>query len=134
MFENIVFQNRFGELVLENLWWKLEQSDRDLVHPFLTTHYRAQGESSTSNPKRPLFANIPNKYKDKMAMLMRADPGLDRRFPLRINLPDYTPEDLGQICRSFAANKFGKQFEPGLARPAQTKQIRTRLGLCGAHS
>ena len=73
-------------------------------------------------------------YKDKMAMLMRADPGLDRRFPLRINLPDYTPEDLGQICRSFAANKFGKQFEPGLARPAQTKQNITRLGLCGAHS
>jgi len=52
----------------ENLWWKLEQSDRDLVYPFLTTHYRAQGESGTNNPKRPLFANIPSKYKDKMAM------------------------------------------------------------------
>ena len=53
-------------------------------------------------------------YKDKMGQLMRADPGLNRRFPLRLDLVDYTPDEIAQICRKVAIEKFDKVFEPGL--------------------
>jgi hypothetical protein len=52
--------------------------------------------------------------KDKMGNLMRADPGLNRRFPLRLDLVDYTCEEIAQICRLVAKQKFDKKFEPGL--------------------
>ena len=38
-------------------------------------------------------------YKDKMARLMRMDPGLDRRFPQRLHLHDYSKEQLAQVCQ-----------------------------------
>ena len=52
----------------EALWYNLEQSDRHLVYPFLSTGYRAQVVQSNEREKRPLFKHIPNKYKNKMAM------------------------------------------------------------------
>ncbi|KAK3258648.1 hypothetical protein CYMTET_32312 [Cymbomonas tetramitiformis] len=53
-------------------------------------------------------------YKDKMAQFMRADPGLQRRFPLALHLDDYTPEELAEICEKVARAQFGKEFEVGL--------------------
>jgi AAA+ superfamily predicted ATPase len=41
-------------------------------------------------------------YQDKMNYFMDSDPGLARRFPKRIHLSDYTPEDLTQIASSYA--------------------------------
>jgi SpoVK/Ycf46/Vps4 family AAA+-type ATPase len=82
------------------------------------------GDSFSSEAIRTLLTEVENNrtalmvvlagYKDKMGTLMRADPGLNRRFPLRLNLVDYTCEELAQICRLVAAERFGKTFEPGL--------------------
>jgi SpoVK/Ycf46/Vps4 family AAA+-type ATPase len=82
------------------------------------------GDSFSSEAIRTLLTEVENNrtalmvvlagYKDKMGTLMRADPGLNRRFPLRLNLGDYSCEELAQICRLVAAERFGKTFEPGL--------------------
>ena len=53
-------------------------------------------------------------YKDKMGSLMRADPGMERRFPNKIHLDDYTPAEIALICVGVARDKFGKRFQPGL--------------------
>ena len=53
-------------------------------------------------------------YKDKMAVLMRADPGLPSRFPKTLHLKDYSTTELAQICETKAKNKFCSKFEPGL--------------------
>eukprot|EP01051_Picozoa_sp_SAG22_P008285 SAG22_NODE_622_length_8493_cov_196.309864_7_plen_1412_part_00 len=82
------------------------------------------GDSFSSEAIRTLLTEVENNrtnlmvvlagYKDKMGNLMRADPGLNRRFPLRLDLVDYTPLELAQISRKVAAEKFGKVFEAGL--------------------
>jgi hypothetical protein len=48
-----------------------------------------------------------------MKRLMRADPGLPRRFPKEIHLDDYTPAELATIAE-FTANSKGLTFEEGL--------------------
>merc|ERR1712224_758706 len=53
-------------------------------------------------------------YKDKMNHLLVQDPGLSRRFPIRINLPDYTPAELSLIVKKVAIERFGCQLEEGL--------------------
>ena len=53
-------------------------------------------------------------YKDKMARLLRADPGLPRRFPNQAHLSDYTPEELADIAETAAQDRFGLTFEPSL--------------------
>merc|ERR1719158_1455208 len=54
-------------------------------------------------------------YEDKMEGLMRADPGLARRFPTRLKLQDYAPAELAEIARKVAAERFETPFEEGLA-------------------
>eukprot|EP01043_Picozoa_sp_COSAG02_P013867 COSAG02_NODE_561_length_20308_cov_42.799495_12_plen_2050_part_00 len=53
-------------------------------------------------------------YKDKMQRLMRMDPGLDRRFPQRLHITDYSPAQLAEICRIKARRMFDRRFEDGL--------------------
>jgi len=53
-------------------------------------------------------------YKDKMGRLMRAEEGLARRFPNRLDLDDYTPAELAEICERYAQDNFQRDFEPGL--------------------
>ena len=53
-------------------------------------------------------------YKDKMGHFMRCDPGLERSFPLRLHLDDYTPYELALICEKVAKQQYGKVFEAGL--------------------
>merc|ERR1712139_287380 len=53
-------------------------------------------------------------YKDKMGQLLVQDPGLARRFPLRINLPDYTATQLSLIVKKVAKERFGFMLEEGL--------------------
>ena len=84
------------------------------------------GDSFSSEAIRTLLTEVENNrtslmvvlagYKDKMGNLMRADPGLNRRFPLRLNLADYTCPELAAICRKVAFENFGKAFEPGLEK------------------
>eukprot|EP00928_Gymnodinium_smaydae_P088713 TRINITY_DN72776_c0_g1_i1.p1 TRINITY_DN72776_c0_g1~~TRINITY_DN72776_c0_g1_i1.p1 ORF type:complete len:1670 (+),score=274.26 TRINITY_DN72776_c0_g1_i1:66-5075(+) len=59
-------------------------------------------------------------YKDKMGRLMRAEEGLSRRFPNRLHLDDYTPDELAGICEMVARTKHQREFEPGLREKLAT--------------
>merc|ERR1711937_706291 len=49
-------------------------------------------------------------YDDKMKELMRADPGLARRFPTTLNLPDYTASNIARIAEKVARERFAVPF------------------------
>jgi hypothetical protein len=68
------------------------------------------------------------RYKDKMDRLMRMDPGLDRRFPLRMHLPNFEPEELAKICKVVARRSLGRELEAGLEDKiaAYIRDFRTR--------
>ena len=66
-------------------------------------------------------------YRAAMDGLMRADPGLVRRFPTTIHLEDYSPAELAAIARQTAATRFGLQFAPGL-EAALASHIAVRHG------
>eukprot|EP01045_Picozoa_sp_COSAG04_P043875 COSAG04_NODE_14602_length_562_cov_0.656587_2_plen_82_part_01 len=78
------------------------------------------GDSFSNEAIRTLLTEVENNrtglmvvlagYKDKMGSLMRADPGLNRRFPLRLDLPDYSCEEIAQICQKVAHEQFDKDF------------------------
>eukprot|EP00929_Paragymnodinium_shiwhaense_P059543 TRINITY_DN29823_c0_g1_i1.p1 TRINITY_DN29823_c0_g1~~TRINITY_DN29823_c0_g1_i1.p1 ORF type:complete len:1556 (+),score=419.81 TRINITY_DN29823_c0_g1_i1:134-4801(+) len=59
-------------------------------------------------------------YKDKMGRLMRAEEGLRRRFPNALDLDDYTPRELAQICEMTARSKHQREFETGLREKLAT--------------
>jgi stage V sporulation protein K len=40
-------------------------------------------------------------YTNEMKFLMNSNPGLASRFPIRFEFPDYTPEELMQICQLY---------------------------------
>eukprot|EP00931_Biecheleriopsis_adriatica_P077094 TRINITY_DN50717_c0_g1_i1.p1 TRINITY_DN50717_c0_g1~~TRINITY_DN50717_c0_g1_i1.p1 ORF type:complete len:1004 (+),score=228.82 TRINITY_DN50717_c0_g1_i1:64-3012(+) len=58
-------------------------------------------------------------YEDRMGQFLAQDPGLARRFPLRLNLPDYSPEELSQIAEKVARERFDLNLEAGLVRSLQ---------------
>jgi len=53
-------------------------------------------------------------YKEKMGRLLRAEEGLARRFPGRLHLDDYTPDELAAICEMTSRTRHQREFEPGL--------------------
>merc|ERR1712100_629064 len=53
-------------------------------------------------------------YKEGMNQLLVQDPGLSRRFPCRLDLPDYSVAELVQITLKVADEQFGLKFEDGL--------------------
>ena len=65
-------------------------------------------------------------YKDKMGKLMRADPGLPRRFPNVVHLADYTPLQVAEIALSKLKSKTPPlRVEEGLVE-ALSKHIEER--------
>lgn len=58
-------------------------------------------------------------YKDKMNKMMRADEGLARRFPSRLDLDDYSPEELARISEMHARKSHQRDFQPGLVPKLQ---------------
>ena len=52
-------------------------------------------------------------YADKMEVLLDADPGLRRRFPSYLRLPDYTPTQLAQMASIVANDRFETKLEEG---------------------
>jgi stage V sporulation protein K len=82
------------------------------------------GDSFSGEAVRTLLTEVENNrtglmvvlagYKDKMDVLMRADPGLPRRFPNELHLDDFTPVELAQIAKKVAAGRFNLQWESGL--------------------
>eukprot|EP01051_Picozoa_sp_SAG22_P010407 SAG22_NODE_936_length_6422_cov_3.290843_1_plen_1340_part_00 len=88
---------------------------------FLDEAYALAGDGKFQNEAiRTLLTEVENNrtgllvvlagYKDKMGKLMRADPGLPRRFPKEISLPDYTPEQIAHIALNAAGPQFGLRF------------------------
>jgi hypothetical protein len=53
-------------------------------------------------------------YEDKMKVLMRADPGLPRRFPHNIHLDNYTSSQLSSIALHVSQSRFSRNFASGL--------------------
>jgi len=82
------------------------------------------GDAFSQEAMRTLLTEVENNrtnllvvlagYKDKMNRLMRADEGLARRFPNRLHLDDYSPDELAAICEMTARQKHQRDFEPGL--------------------
>ena len=64
-------------------------------------------------------------YKNKMDRLMRFDPGLQRRFPKRLHLPDYSAMELSQICQKYALHRFEKKFDSTLTLKSLEKYMTT---------
>jgi broad-specificity NMP kinase len=55
-------------------------------------------------------------YGDKMQDVMRAEPGLERRFPHRIELANYTPTELAAIVRETVTKALWTISDPIYAR------------------
>ena len=53
-------------------------------------------------------------YREAMEGLMRADPGLVRRFPTSLHLDDYSPAELAAIAKQTAHVRFGLRFAEGV--------------------
>ena len=84
----------------------------------------AESDSFSNEAIRTLLTEVENNrtgllvvlagYKDKMKLLMAADPGMPRRFPQSLHLADYTPAQLADICRRVAKKRFGMTLAEGL--------------------
>ena len=82
------------------------------------------GDSFSGEAVRTLLTEVENNrtrlmvvlagYADKMQDLMRADPGLPRRFPNEIHLQDYTAAELAEIAHKVAVKQYNLRFESGL--------------------
>merc|ERR1719443_2666904 len=53
-------------------------------------------------------------YEGKMQELLRADPGLARRFPTTLALQDYSPSELAAIAKKVAKERFDLTFQDDL--------------------
>jgi len=96
----------------------------------------ANGDKFSDEAIRMLLTEVENNrtdilvilagYDDKMRGLMKADPGLARRFPNKLVLPDYNAKDLASIARLTAEDRFNVKFEPGL-EDALSAQLESKL-------
>lgn len=101
----------------------------------------ANGDTFSDEAIRMLLTEVENNrtdvlvilagYKNKIAKLMRADPGLARRFPRSIDLPNYSAAEISAIARTVAAERFQAQFEDGL-ETALASWLGTRLDALAA--
>lgn len=65
-------------------------------------------------------------YSDKMDKLLRLDPGLPRRFPHTIHLPDYTPAQISEIASTTARSRYGLELADGV-QPLLEEHFATTL-------
>ena len=73
-------------------------------------------------------------YSDQIDRLMRADPGLPRRFPTVLTFPDYTAEELGRVVRKMARDDgftFDRDAEAPLARLLADRCLDAAFGNAG---
>lgn len=72
-----------------------ESDDRDFGQRVIDTLM-----TELSNPDGDTLVILAG-YSKEMDRLLRSNPGLASRFPVRIDFPDYTPDELMQIARLF---------------------------------
>ena len=73
-------------------------------------------------------------YSDQIDRLMRADPGLPRRFPTVLTFPDYTAEELGRVVRKMARDDgftIDRDAEAPLARLLADRCLDAGFGNAG---
>ena len=73
-------------------------------------------------------------YSDQIDRLMRADPGLPRRFPTVLTFPDYTAEELGRVVRKMARDDgftIDRDAEAPLARLLADRCLDAAFGNAG---
>jgi AAA+ superfamily predicted ATPase len=90
----------------------------------------ANGDKFSNEAIRMLLTEVENHrtevlvilagYDDKMKELMRADPGLARRFPTTLSLTDYAPAELAKIAAKAASERFAVPFSDGLEESLAT--------------
>ena len=73
-------------------------------------------------------------YREAMDGLMRADPGLVRRFPTVLHLDNYSPAELATIAKQTARSRFGLSFAPGLEAALGRHIARHHEGEIGQHN
>merc|ERR1711904_560339 len=83
----------------------------------------ANGDKFSNEAIRMLLTEVENHrtevlvilagYDDKMKELMRADPGLARRFPTKLALKDYDASELAEIASKIARGRFAVPFSDG---------------------
>jgi len=84
----------------------------------------ANGDKFSNEAIRMLLTEVENHrsevlvvlagYEDKMAEFFQADPGLARRFPDTLRLPDYSAADVARIARGVAEHRMETPFEDGV--------------------
>ena len=81
----------------------------DEAYGLASDNLKGGGDSFSKEAVRTLLTEVENNrtgtvvilagYEDKMKLLMRADPGLPRRFPHNLHLPNYNPVELASIAK-----------------------------------
>jgi len=96
----------------------------DEAYALANESFKSGGDTFSKEAIRTLLTEVENNrtgtvvilagYADKMKNLMRADPGLPRRFPHALQLANYTPSELASIAQHVAKARFSRTFEDGL--------------------
>jgi len=73
-------------------------------------------------------------YRSAMETLMKADPGLVRRFPTSIHLEDYSAAELAAIAHQTAHARFGLRFAEGLEAQLATHIAKVHGGEIHQHN
>jgi SpoVK/Ycf46/Vps4 family AAA+-type ATPase len=96
----------------------------DEAYALASGSFKSGGDTFSKEAIRTLLTEVENNrtgtvvilagYEDKMKGLMRADPGLPRRFPHSLHLDNYTSDQLASIAQHVAKRRFDRTFEDGL--------------------
>merc|ERR1712166_939998 len=96
----------------------------DEAYGLASESFQSGGDSFSKEAIRTLLTEVENNrtgtvvilagYEDEMKNLMRADPGLPRRFPHALQLDNYNSKELSCIAQHVANSRFQKRFEPNL--------------------
>ena len=83
--------------------------------------FKNGGDSFSKEAIRTLLTEVENNrtgtvvilagYAEPMKHLLRADPGLPRRFPHNLDLPNYSVEQLASIVKYCAETRYGKTLD-----------------------
>merc|ERR1712166_394673 len=96
----------------------------DEAYGLASESFQSGGDSFSKEAIRTLLTEVENNrtgtvvilagYEDKMKNLMRADPGLPRRFPHALRLDNYNSKEFSCIAQHVASKRFDRTFEDGL--------------------
>ena len=74
-------------------------------------------------------------YRDEMEFFLQSNPGLDGRFPIKIEFPDYTGEELFQIAKSMFESRqyiLDDKTEEMLNRILSDRSLRGKINFSNA--